>query len=353
MVLISRKAVIRTVVAMSAISFFDYYLRSQSFVKSLHNAIDPVQSPTRGMQKFISAFPEHISNISSYQDFHNSLDFGIPVPCNLNIAFMGDSLTRYQYLDLVYFLSHNGTWVSLEDRPNLVIEKTHPDWNDFYEFTNKILKPHENCDCFRNEGQMNTNVVIENRYFHDSRNNNTVTYLQKFGEVPFKTSWNVSDIYHHHELVKNIENVSFVQHFGWLDTVKKFVCKMSPKPSHFIFNSGLWTDSDLSDLDVQFDIVRALRDCDIISIYKTTTMTKNHQMGGIEDRERLCKLTNICLNVSWTGSFIPPDKYWDNAHFYPPIYSMLNIHLLSLLASEGGLGLSKTELTKEKLNTNQ
>ncbi len=332
----SRHVVMRTVVAISAASYFDYYLRRPSFIESLQNAIEWSEyRMTRMQRKFISAFPTNISNISSYHDFYNTMNFDIPVPCNINIAFMGDSLTRYQYLDLVYFLSHNGTWVSPEDNPNMVFEKTHPDWNSFYEFTNTMLKPYETCDCFRNEGLINHNIFIENRYFRDSRNNNTVTYLQKFGDKPFKTSWDVSDIHNHHELVKDINNVSIVRHFGWIDTVKQFVCKMSPKPSHFIFNSGLWKDSDLSDLNMQLEVVRALRDCDIMSIYKTTTIVRNRQMGNIEDRERLCQLTNICLNVSWTGSFVPPEKYWDNAHFYPPIYSILNIHLLSLLASEG------------------
>ncbi len=110
----------------------------------------------------------------------------------ISTYFMGDSLTRYQYLDMAYFLSHNGTCISNNDRPNMVIEKTHADWNTFYNFTNSILEPFETCDCFRIEGRLNTATVTENRYFLDTERNNTVTYLQKFGHLPFKTSWRLS-----------------------------------------------------------------------------------------------------------------------------------------------------------------
>jgi hypothetical protein len=272
--------------------------------------------------------------MSSYDDLVDFVNFDIPVPKNLNIVLMGDSLTRYQYIDLAYFLSHNGTFSSSEERPNMVIEKTHADWNSFYNYTNMQLQPFENCDCFRNGAsgsRINHGVSIENRYFFDTDNNNRVTFLQKFGDHPFKTSWPVSEIHSPHELVKDHQNVSIINKWNWVDTVKNFVCKMEPKPSAFIFNSGLWIDKELSQIDAQLNMMAALRDCGITSVYKTTTNSRGKSTAD-NNRERMCSLADMCLNVSWT-ELVPGEKYWDGGHFISPIYSLLNIHLLSLLAS--------------------
>ncbi|KAL3787012.1 hypothetical protein ACHAWO_008125 [Cyclotella atomus] len=238
---------------------------------------------------------------------------------------MGDSLTRYQYLDMAYFLSHNGTCISNNDRPNMVIEKTHADWNTFYNFTNSILEPFETCDCFRIEGRLNTATVTENRYFLDTERNNTVTYLQKFDIVA------PIEIHNKHELITCENNVSFINHWSWAETVQNLVCNMIPKPSAFVWNSGLWEDSELAQIDAQLQMTSSLRDCGNVSVYKTTTITKDGRHIPDKNRERMCSVADLCLNVSWTG-MVPSDLYWDNMHFVPPIYSMLNLQLLSLLA---------------------
>jgi hypothetical protein len=288
-------------------------------------------------QIFKEAFPSNPYRLN-YDDLLGNVNFNIPLPQNLNIVFMGDSLTRYQYLDMAYFLSHNGTWIRPEDRPSMVMEKTHYlGWNSFYNFTNANLSPYESCDCFRNAGmngvRMNHKVTVENRYFIDTKRNNRVTFLQKFGDKPFKTSWAVSEIHQTHELVTSEKDVVIINKWNWVDTVKNFVCAMEPTPSAFIFNSGLWVDNELSQLDVQLQILSALRDCGIASVYKTTTVARNgRQTMPDKNRELLCTLADMCQNVSWT-SLVPSDEYWDLVHFHPKIYSMLNLQLLSYLAS--------------------
>ena len=77
---------------------------------------------------FGGAFPNvgTVEKLDRFADLSASVQLhNLPVPRNLNILFMGDSMARYQYLDLVYFLSHNGTWPSPDERPNLVMEYTH------------------------------------------------------------------------------------------------------------------------------------------------------------------------------------------------------------------------------------
>lgn len=282
---------------------------------------------------FWGAFP----NVETVERFDNFSDLSalvqlqhLSVPRNLNIVFMGDSLTRYQYLDLVYFLSHNGTWPSPDDTPNLVLEHTHKNgWLQFFNFTNSALRPYEQCDCFRLHS---TIKAVENRYFYDPQRNNSVTYLQKFGAHPFKSSWKVADVHQEHELAQ-VPPASVHSGADWADTIRDFVCHMSPKPSLFIFNAGIWADHDLGNVEMQHEIVQALKECQIVSMYKTTTKMQDQLNQTWDEYERqLCNLTDYCMDLRWTA-LVPDEHYWDAKHFREPIYSMMNVQLLSLITS--------------------
>ena len=285
---------------------------------------------------FEGAFPD-VNTTDRMETFSNLTDLvelqNLPVPHNLNILFMGDSLSRFQYVDLVYFLSHNGTFPSPDDVPNMVVEKTHKHgWVQYFNFSNSALQPYEQCDCFRT----NTNLsnIIENRYYHDPERNNTVTYLQKFGSHPFKSSWNVSDVHNAHSLVQSESELNFIYNGAdWVDAIRDFVCQISPKPSLFIFNSGLWPNNDLKNVELQHKIIKALQACEIRSMFKTTTKAKQQSDSSWAEYERqLCRLTDSCMDVRWTA-LVPGEYYCDNLHFREPVYSLLNVQLLSLITS--------------------
>ena len=321
------------VVAFSSIRLWDDFLREAirrdlSIVEQAHVNKSP---------SYWGAFPD-VNTTDRLESFSILTDLvqlqNMPVPRNLNILFMGDSLSRYQYLDLVFFLSHNGTWPSPEDSPNMVVEKTHTNgWVQFYNFTNSALQPYEQCDCFRAQ-KFNLATLIENRYYHDPERNNTVTYLQKFGKHPFKSSWNVTDVHQDHMLVQDSSELNFVhQDADWISTIRDFVCHMSPKPSLFIFNAGLWSNHDLTNVEVQQRIIEALQACEIVSMFKTTTKKKIEcNQTWAEYEQQLCNLTDYCMDVRWTG-LVPEEYYWDPLHFREPIYSMMNAQLLSLITS--------------------
>ncbi len=289
-------------------------------------------------------------NLNNGNDMNiNVNDLHLPVPRNLNILFLGDSLTRYQYLDLVYFLKY-GNWVDPADEPNLLLEKQHESWIDFYNYTNGQLQPYEECDCFRDGIDNNMRFIIENRYFRDEERNNTVTYLQKFGDDFMRSSWNVSDIYTHKSsslsssssskhgpLITTRADFKPIHFFKWIQTIEEFVCKMEPKPSVFIFNEGIWANNDLVHVTLQGDIVEALRKCNVLSMFKTTTKSRGDtDRNFAKYEERLCNQTDYCLDLTWTG-MVPREMYWDRVHFIPPLYSYMNLELLSLLSSIGGL----------------
>ena len=78
----------------------------------------------------------------------------------------------------------------------------------------------------------------------------------------------------------------------------------------------------------------ALRGCDIASVYKTTTKVKGDLHSTMRSYEQqICNQTDMCYDTGWTGPLVPKSFYADHRHFHAPIYSMLNVHLLSMLAS--------------------
>ena len=52
-----------------------------------------------------------------------------------------------------------------------------------------------------------------------------------------------------------------------------------------------------------------------------------------EYERELCNLTDSCMDLRWTA-LVPDELYWDAKHFREPIYSMMNIQLLSLITSD-------------------
>eukprot|EP00854_Cymbomonas_tetramitiformis_P028796 gene28796-35753_t len=96
-----------------------------------------------------------------------------------SIIFIGDSVIRYQYLSLVYFLK-NRHWIGRHQRPNPIEEQTYDSWEDFYNQTSKALTPYELCDCFRVDNPENFTLPFENRYFCGP--GLKVSYIQAFGD---------------------------------------------------------------------------------------------------------------------------------------------------------------------------
>ena len=94
-----------------------------------------------------------------------------------HIVFIGDSLTRYFYISLVYALKYsrfnNDTIV-----PNIVKEEEWGNYNYFYGNSTKVLAP-EHCDCYR--GKLSSPYNFENRYFYDDSHSFNLTYYQYWG----------------------------------------------------------------------------------------------------------------------------------------------------------------------------
>lgn len=307
----------------------------------------------RRREIYLRAFPRNDHSITTLKDLedriysHEGDDSvnrkvkSIPTPRDLNILFMGDSLSRFQYLDLAYFLTH-GTWNDEHitsnmnaNRSSMVTDHKYDRWIDFFQHTNSELQPYEQCDCYRKTSGsiVGGEGIIENRYFRDEYKNNTVTYLQKFGDYPFKSSWDVSDVHRKHgKMITRESQLKPLFWIGWVDAIQSFVCQMNPKPSVFIFNQGWWTNNDLVNVTLQSEILDALRSCDIISIYRTTNKGRDETDRNIDEYEsQLCDAADYCMNMTWTA-VVPESHYVDRNHFQPPVYTWMNLELLSILA---------------------
>lgn len=298
-----------------------------------------VNTPKEEVQKIQSL---RMTTPSNYEDLVQ-LNIDMEIPKHLNIVMMADSLTRYQYLSLVYFLSY-GNWVQNNDRPNIVLEKTHQSWTDFYNYTNEILQPYELCDCYRGEGKPFKGKIIdetvENRYFYDPIRNNSVTYLQKFGTNSFHSNWNVKEIKalreknHRPKQILDAKDMNYVVDTAkWSNIIDNYICQLEPKPSLFIFNQGLWGRSGFDDVKIRREIIISLNKCGIQSMYKTTTKSAADNTTTVDDYEKdMCAMSDYCYDMSWTG-MIPTEMYWDRAHFLPICYTWMNVLLLNLLSS--------------------
>jgi hypothetical protein len=298
------------------------------------------------------------STPASFDDLQLMNLSSIPTPTNLNILMIADSLTRYQYLNLVYFLTYQ-TWVQNDQRPNMVLEKTHESWIDFYNFTHTTLQPNEYlCDCYRQDKKEHEafrgkliQTTVENRYFHDPIRNNTVVYLQKFGANSFHSNYHVNECSPtttntntgnsatKNALLTNEKALHYeFDSANWTTIIKDYICLLPSKPNIVIFNQGLWGPSSLDDPKIQNEITSSLNQCNIQSMYKTTTKMKGKHDGKGEKvdidmyEQELCFKTDYCFDLSWTG-LLPDNMYWDRAHFQPIVYSWMNALLLDKLIS--------------------
>jgi hypothetical protein len=118
---------------------------------------------------FTAAFNKSLSKSSGMQrdQYMNCLS-------NKRIIIIGDSITRYQYLNLISFL-HLGSWYS--SFPYLTREKDWKSWKDFYAGTTNRFGCTAVCDCLRVDSltgppkPIDFKIQKENRFWFNSEFN--------------------------------------------------------------------------------------------------------------------------------------------------------------------------------------
>lgn len=257
----------------------------------------------------------------------------------LNVAFIGDSLTRYQYIALCHFIEHK-SWVADEWRPNPLLEKTHKTWHGFYNVTNKILAPHEQCDCFRPE-KSDRDKWYENRYYYDPANNVSISYIQAMGVVvDVHGHFAPDDVHSQHGLVaisrNKVSKPKWV--YSWANVIRKHIGLLSPKPNVLIINAGHWHNK-FNLASYRKEVISAAKSIGVTLIWKTTTYTRRHIITNHNQMNdnSMCREADLCLNMSWTRE-VPSKDYVDRVHFKPHVYNEMNKKLLPFLFRLMGKG---------------
>ena len=265
-------------------------------------------------------------------DGTSSLSFLTDKP--LRIAFVGDSLSRYMYLSLAYYLKF-GVWAP---RGHQLLEKVKDTsanhWNDWLNYTNGILKPQETCDCYRYwESGFQWKNHCENRYFRSGQH--SLTFITKFGQYPFHGHWNPSQVFQrkHMNMTRRPYRWSYE---SWSELIETHIQHLQPKPDYIVFNQAHCKSHELRSVDVLKDIQTTLKKVGIVGIYRTTTFRRDEmdfeEFRNFKTRKHDAKVCRYfpCLNVSWTAQ-TPPADYVDDIHFTAPINNQMNQQLLEFL----------------------
>jgi hypothetical protein len=258
---------------------------------------------------------------------------------NLRMAFVGDSLTRYQYLSFVHYLK-TGRWIENEDVPNVIHGTGGMKWTQFFLYMQKLLNGTENCDCHRPDGNYRAvkrlHVICENRYYRHIERNNYISLIAKFGAAEAHGHWDPSQVYNSHHAVNltspDVRGKAFAWRFhNWQDIIRIHLAKLDPKPKIVVFNAGMWPH-DLHNVSNVHAIRRALDEHGMVGIYKTTTKIKADNSTSIDPYEiKACEILHHCLDMSWTGTLSNNTDYNDEKHFSASVNRRFNEQLINLL----------------------
>lgn len=267
---------------------------------------------------------------------------------NKRIMFIGDSLTRYQYLNLIRYL-HSGRW-SDPLAAKLCCENSSRDWDDFFARVSSYFGCHHICDCRRWPEKIGPGSQ-ENHYYYDPDLNLTISSHLWFGVMPMLQS-----TYRYmpsaEEFKANCQNftVNSFTSDGRMATsilpprysysnITSFLVDMV-KPSRvdvLIVNFGHWENKHN---DVFKTEAKVTRFCQVATsivplvIWKTTTARQHYWQIDDErffsylDRYPMIKVFdayNLTVDVAY------PVSMFDQLHYLSFVYRELNIALLEHL----------------------
>jgi hypothetical protein len=158
------------------------------------------------------------------------------------IVFMGDSVTRYQYLNLAYFVER-GKWLDplltdeeLEANPCCEKSIKNRTWEKFYLITNSGLHGNELCDCWRKD----VPTMLENRRYYHPKLKTHLIFIW-FGIGPIRMRQNFASFpFHRLGNLFHPSNQKQIPKIFDTFTVAKIVenVTMSFNPDFFFLNWG-------------------------------------------------------------------------------------------------------------------
>jgi hypothetical protein len=250
---------------------------------------------------------------------------------------MGDSLTRYQYMNFAYFVSKLHRMERYGDRqgsPSLCLEKEWDSWQEYYDQSSAILGAvhggcgWEICDC-------------------DRQVDHTFVDMREYRTLQLNVSSNCSIPHYVRGRAKELITVSYHQLFGYPDPLRVASDSVAyyadsfrqPPPTVFILNMGLHIDG-IPDYNKTLLSVFALAQSMSTKhktqlLWKTTT---GSQSGPFRLREEEMQLASAgAFTLYDVGAMAQVEREqgfnfrWDEVHYFPFVYEQFNDVLLNFL----------------------
>jgi hypothetical protein len=295
------------------------------------------------------------------------------------IVMVGDSMMRYQYLALVYWLEHGiqpppgyDSSTMASDKESMCNEFSWKDllddahygagWKHFYEGTSALMNGHEYCDCWRRSSSLN----VENRYFRLSSQNISITYLSlarvsadspaslmEGGERSashghWRDGWTGSDI---GEITCKPGQCTKKLPYKWVD-VDIFDIISDLNPTHLFVNCGLWGET-LDTSPEQDCFLEGVSPTKFVAslmaavphgsvFWKTTTLKQDEHRDQKYQSSIISSFRAAGAEV-WDAAAVMGSRsistnhslYWNDMHTHCIVHNMLNDDFVRTICGPG------------------
>jgi hypothetical protein len=176
---------------------------------------------------------------------------------------------------------------------------------------------------------------MENRYLHDPDRNNSLAYIQAFGNTVSVMHGRVLPEDAFRDITaKEFRHVNTTWQWSykdWGEALEKYVAAMNA--THVMMNAGLWPNNFHRNAPARDSIFKALDKTGLVGIWRTNTYLTSHELrpsSATADEAMTGLFGENVLNVSWTRG-LQTKYYWDDKHFNEPVYRVMNEQLLEMV----------------------
>lgn len=248
-----------------------------------------------------------------------------------HIVFMGDSLTRYQWLAMAAAF-HRGVELSDTEFPSLVKEREWRHWMPFYNGSNEALAPNGRCDCHRSFAKPVGSKTVENRYFWlREQGLLNMSFIQVLNPEAVLGTWAPVGPLNDEQHREHVHD-EFAPRWRmrWAECIAEVVAQLQPPPTVILLNMGQWGPPPNVSYLAAIDAV-ARRAAPRV-LWKTTTRMRKSGPTKWLRTDMLARRTfrEVFDAARLTRSLTDRD-FWDSRHFVPHVYNHLNAALLRQL----------------------
>ena len=278
-----------------------------------------------------------------------------------SLLWMGDSLTRYQYMSFITFLSQ-GMWPeplgSMPSSPNPCLEREWLSWEDYFKASVQLFGGEENCTCARG--------FMERRHYYNKAHDVTVrvlaTVVAETVQLAVKEAveeWHSPAQRPHYTYTGHVLTPELCNE----TTLPNNATGCAYPPSSFapyrpagvlIANTGIWQKASSTSVTRSYNISQsefywAIRDemrppegRPVRAIWRMTGAERGggeHEVGVFA--AQMTAFTTLPLSpweildaYSATAQPVARNAYWDVNHYLPFMYEQANIFLLNMLCDE-------------------